>query len=231
MRVSSGVAGFDDLVAGGFPVGRLYVLSGPPGSGKTTFSAQFLVDGAKNGESCLFISMHESRADIAHDMSGYDIGFEQVLESDRLTFVDVFSSEGKRLFQSPGKHRDASGLINRLTGFIDSNDIDRVVVDSTMLLDHFLNDAESNIIQFLTSLKRTDATVLLISEMTDPSAYADEHYLAHGVVFLHNFLEDGGMQRGIQVLKMRGTAIDTDIHEVSFGDDGLSVGGRRLQTH
>lgn len=227
MRVSSGVSGLDSLTGGGWPAGRLYVLSGPPGSGKTTLSTQFLVEGVRQGESGLFVSMHESRADIVEDMSGYEFGFDRAMDTDRLTYVDVFSSEGKRLISPPGKHRDATGLANRLTGFIDSNGIDRVVVDSTMLLSHFLSDAEKDTIQFLTSLKRTDATVVLISEMTDPTAYADEHYLAHGVVFLHNFLEEGGMQRGVQVLKMRGTAIDTDIHTLSFGDEGVRVGKRR----
>jgi len=209
------------------PARRLYVVSGPPGSGKTTLSTQFLVEGAKQGECGLFVSMHESREDIVEDMSGYGFGFERAVETDRVTFVDVFSSEGKRLFQPPGKHRDASSLVNRLTGFIESNGVERVVVDSTMLLEHFLSDTENNTIQFLTSLKRTDATVVLISEMTDPTAYTDEHYLAHGVVFMHNFLENGGMQRGIQVLKMRGTGIDTDIHDLEFGDDGLRVGPKR----
>ena len=227
MRVSSGVPGLDDLVGGGVPARRLYVVSGPPGSGKTTLSTQFLVEGAKQGEGGLFVSMHESREDIVEDMSGYGFGFERAVETDRVTFVDVFSSEGKRLFQPPGKHRDASSLVNRLTGFIESNGVERVVVDSTMLLEHFLSDTENNTIQFLTSLKRTDATVVLISEMTDPTAYTDEHYLAHGVVFMHNFLENGGMQRGIQVLKMRGTGIDTDIHDLEFGDDGLRVGPKR----
>ncbi|TKR25918.1 RAD55 family ATPase [Natronomonas salsuginis] len=227
MRVSSGVSGFDDLVGGGMPAKRLYVLSGPPGSGKTTFSTQFLVEGARQGESCLFVSMHESRDDIVDDMSGYEFGFDRAVGSDRLTFVDVFSSEGKRLFRPPGKHHGSSSLINRLTGFIDSNGIDRVIVDSTMLLEYLLADAESTTVQFLTSLKRTDATVVLISEMTDPSAYADEHYLAHGVIFMHNFLENGGMQRGVQVLKMRGTRIETDIHDISFGADGISVGAKR----
>jgi KaiC/GvpD/RAD55 family RecA-like ATPase len=64
---------------------------------------------------------------------------------------------------------------------------------------------------------------LLISEMTDPTAYSDEHYLAHGVIFFHNYLESGGMTRGIQVIKMRGTAIDCDIRHISFSDRGLTV--------
>lgn len=227
MRVSSGVSGFDELVDGGLPTGRLYVLSGPPGSGKTTFSSQFLVEGIRQGENCLFVSMHESKEDIVNDMSGYGFGFDQAIRTDRMTFLDVFSTEGKRLFQLPGNRRDGSNVANRLTGYIESKDISRVVVDSTMLLQHFLDDADSNTVQFLTALKRTDATTILISEMTDPSSYTDEHYLAHGVVFLHNFLEDGGMERGVQVLKMRGTDIDTDIHELSFSDEGISVGGKK----
>jgi len=93
-----------------------------------------------------------------------------------------------------------------------------------MLLRFLLDDDEDTMIQLLSSLKRTDATTVLISEMTDPGAYSDEHYLAHGVVFMHNYLEDDGMRRGIQVLKMRGTDIDTDIRDVAFTDGGLRVG-------
>jgi KaiC/GvpD/RAD55 family RecA-like ATPase len=94
-----------------------------------------------------------------------------------------------------------------------------------------LDDDEDTMIQLLSSLKRTDATTLLISEMTDPSAYSEEHYLAHGVVFMHNYLEDEGMRRGVQVLKMRGTDVDTDIQDVEFTDGGLRVGPAATVTH
>lgn len=227
MRVQTGVSGLDRLVGGGLPKNRLYVLSGPPGSGKTTLASQFLSTGVKQGQQCLFVSMHESKQGIRDDMAGYEFGFDNALETDQLAFVDVFSSDGKRLLRPSGEYRDASSLTNRLTSFVESNGIDRIVVDSTMLLKHFLGDAEGAVIQFLTALKRTGTTTILISEMTDPTAYADEHYLAHGVIFMHNFLEDDGMQRGIQVLKMRGGEINTDIHDLSFGPDGLRVGDKR----
>ncbi len=231
MRVSSGVPGFDEVVDGGFPVDRLYVVSGPPGSGKTTFCSQFAAQGARNGEDVLYVSMHETKAGITRDMGAYDFGFDRALETDRVTFLDSFSADGRRFFGLPGERHDRSGVTNRLTGFINSRDIDRVVFDSTMLLRFLLDDDEDTMIQLLSSLKRADATTLLISEMTDPSAYSEEHYLAHGVVFMHNYLQDEGMRRGLQVLKMRGAAIDTDIKDVAFTDGGLRVGSAATVTH
>ena len=223
MRVSSGVDGFDGLVDGGFPEDRLYVLSGSPGSGKTTFSAQFMAAGAAEGDTSLYVSMHETRDGIMTDMADFDFGFEEALESDSITFLDALSSEGRRFFGGPGEKMDRTNVTNRLAGFINSRDIDRVVIDSTMLLRYLFDDSDTTLMRYLTAIKRTSATTLLISEMTDPSAYADEHFLAHGVVFFHNYLEDDGMRRGIQVIKMRGTDVDTDIRTLSFGPNGLKV--------
>jgi len=231
MRVSSGVSGFDDLVGGGLPAERLYVVCGPPGSGKTTFSAQFIADGAANGERCLFISMHESRGDLERDMADFEFGFTEALNSGPITFLDAFSSEGKRFFGMPGDRRDINSITNRISSFIESRDIDRVVIDSTMLLRYLLDDDDRTTMRFLSALKRTDATTYLISEMTDPSAYADEHFLAHGVVFFHNYMEEEGMRRGVQVVKMRGTDVNTDIQDLSFTDDGLVVGDESTVTH
>ncbi len=223
MRVSSGVDGFDPLIDGGFPSNRLYVLSGPPGSGKTTFSAQFMAEGAAEGETSLYVSMHETRDGIIADMAEFNFGFTEAIESDSITFLDALSSEGRRFFGGPGEKMDRTNVTNRLAGFINSRDIDRVVIDSTMLLRYLFDNSDTTLMRFLTAIKRTSATTLLISEMTDPTAYADEHYLAHGVVFFHNYLEDDGMRRGIQVIKMRGTDTNTEIHTLSFGSKGLEI--------
>jgi KaiC/GvpD/RAD55 family RecA-like ATPase len=220
MRVSSGVPGFDELVEGGLLSERLYVVSGPPGSGKTTFCSQCIAQGARDGEECLYVTMHETKEELLQDMSGYEFGFDRAVQSDAVQFLNLVTESGKRAITQFGTD---GGLTNRLVAFIESNGVDRVVVDSTMLLQHFFSDMSDEITGFLSALKQTEATVLLISEMTDPTSYADEHYLAHGVVFFHNFLDAGGMTRGIQVIKMRGTAIDCDIREISFSDQGLRV--------
>ena len=220
MRVSSGVPGFDELVEGGLLSDRLYVVSGPPGSGKTTFCSHFTTEGAKQGEKCLYVTMHETKEELLQDMSGFSFGFDRAMKSDHTQFLNLVTESGKRTITQFGTD---GGLTNRLVAFIESNDIDRAVIDSTMLLQHFFSDMAEEITGFLSALKQTNATILLISEMTDPSSYSDEHYLAHGVIFFHNFLDSDGMTRGIQVIKMRGTAIDTDIRDLSFSDQGLQV--------
>lgn len=220
MRVSTGVPGFDDLVEGGLLPHRLYVLSGPPGSGKTTFCSQFITQGAKQGEECLYVTMHETKEELTEDMSTFSFGFDRAVRSDSVQFLNLVTGSGKRKISQFGTE---GGLTNRLVAYLESNDIDRAVIDSTMLLQHFFADMSDEVTGFFSALKQTDTTIVLISEMTDPTSYADEHYLAHGVIFVHNFLDSGGMTRGVQVIKMRGTAIDSDIRKMSFSDQGLQV--------
>ncbi|MFB6268487.1 MAG: RAD55 family ATPase [Halobacterium sp.] len=227
MRVSTGVSGLDSLLDGGLPARRLYTLSGPPGSGKTTLAAQYVTEGVKNGEDVLYVTMHETRNELVDDMANYEFGFERAANADNFEFLNLTRERSRRSLTQYGRE---SGLSSRLASMIRQEDYDRVVVDSTMLLAHFADDADAEVTHFATGLKQTDATVLLVSEMTDPTAYAEEHYLAHGVIFLHNFLEDGGMTRGVQLVKMRGTNIDCDIRDVSFTGAGLNVDpGRKVR--
>lgn len=60
-KIGTGVEGLDDVLGGGLPAGRLYLLEGDPGTGKTTLALQFLLDGRRDGERVAFITLSESR--------------------------------------------------------------------------------------------------------------------------------------------------------------------------
>ena len=62
--LSSGVAGIDDILRGGFPPQCLYLISGEPGSGKTTLAMQYLLEGVRRGETCLYVTLSETRQEI-----------------------------------------------------------------------------------------------------------------------------------------------------------------------
>ena len=62
--VSTGVAGLDDILRGGYPPCRLYLVEGHPGSGKTTLAMQFLMDGVRRGESALYVTLSETKREL-----------------------------------------------------------------------------------------------------------------------------------------------------------------------
>jgi len=162
-------------------------------------------------------------------MAGYEFGFDRAIESGAVTFLNLMTDRGKQTIANFGRE---AGFTGRLVGAVRDNGVDRVVIDSTMLLDYSLDEGAEWLTSFLSELKQLDATIVLISEMIDPPpSYADEHYLAHDVVFFHNFMDGGGMTRGVQVIKMRGTAVDTDIHHIEFDSGGLTVApGQKVET-
>lgn len=226
MRLSTGLAGLDQLLGDGFIENRLYLLSGPPGSGKTTFCAQFVTRCAMAGRRCLYMSMHETEQELRTDMSNFTFDFEEAISSGRVTFLNLFDANVERLISPSNQGNYQSSVKNmtsRIVGFVNAREIDVLVIDSTMLLEYYFPENSGGLVRFLSSLKRADVTTLLISEMTDPTSYAEEHYLAHGVIFLHNYLEPTGMTRGLQLVKMRGTNIDCDIRKIEFTPQGLVV--------
>ncbi|MFB6204112.1 MAG: RAD55 family ATPase, partial [Candidatus Nanohaloarchaea archaeon] len=115
-RVTTGVPGFDELVDGGFPEGSVVLLTGGPGTGKTTFCSQFLWEGLQKGEKVLYITTEELPDEIKEDAAQFGWDFEE--------FPDNFDMKNMEPSDStvylPQNIREAS----------DNDSYDRIVLDS-----------------------------------------------------------------------------------------------------
>ncbi|MDG6244253.1 MAG: ATPase domain-containing protein [Methanolobus sp.] len=242
MRIKTGVEGFDELVQGGLLAERVYLVSGPPGSGKTTFCVQYLAHGAALGEVGLYLTLLESPQNIIDDMSNYSMNVVTLIKMKKLLFADlgprmeygymdemseyitpdyeVSSSVGEREAPSPAM------VFREIAAYVAEYDVKRLVIDSVSAIRFTSRDQslqEKEMSRFIRNLKKLGCTTILISEMTDPSAYSTEQFASHGVVFMHNFLYDRTMTRALQVIKMRGTKHDCNMRTVNFSDRGLVV--------
>src|SRR5687767_9498783 len=63
-RVSTGSAGLDEILGGGLDANRLYLYEGRPGTGKTTIALQFLLEGVRQGERVLYITLSETQREL-----------------------------------------------------------------------------------------------------------------------------------------------------------------------
>ena len=89
-RVKTGVIGLDEVLDGGLPSQRVHLVQGSPGAGKTTLALQFLLEGVRQGEKCLYISLSETREEVetvaaAH---GWELGDVVVFEASRMGAED-----------------------------------------------------------------------------------------------------------------------------------------------
>jgi KaiC/GvpD/RAD55 family RecA-like ATPase len=244
MRIKTGIEGFDALVEGGLLQGRQYLISGSPGSGKTTFGVQFLVAGALEGEAGAYIALAEGIETIRQDMLRYALNTDDLEKKKKLFFIDIGPSinygeydEISNLitpdFQQQSGESPASAAPTPFSVFkeietqVKTLGIKRLVVDSLSSIRFAsLNPAseERSIGRFIRNLKNLGCTTILLSELTRPDAYTIEQFASHGVIFLHNFMDkQGNMVRALQIIKIRGTKHDCDMRVMEFTDKGLKV--------
>ncbi|WP_406669850.1 ATPase domain-containing protein [Methanolobus sp. ZRKC4] len=239
MRIKTGIEGFDEVVQGGLLAERVYLVSGPPGSGKTTFCVQYLAHGATHGEVGLYATLLECPQNIIDDMSNFSLNIPALIKGQKLLFADLgprmeygYMDElnefitpdynvGRASIESEAP--SPSMVFKEIAAYVSEYDVKRLVIDSVSAIRFTTKDLslqEKEMSRFIRNLKKLGCTTILISEMTDPRAYSTEQFAAHGVIFMHNFLYDKTMTRAIQVIKMSGTRHDCNMRAVNFTENG-----------
>jgi circadian clock protein KaiC len=232
-RVASGIPGLDALLDGGLPAGKVVLILGEPGTGKTILSSQYLHWGAsQRNEKGVYVGLNEPKPRFMAEMSSLGMDFPKLEKDNRFAYVDATEvrriPEQAKVGRIPvgGRELGLVNLIDLVQEGIDKLSPRRVVVDSISdLVFRFPNIEERRpaVLDIVEVLQSTGTTCLLTSEL--PSTGIDrvlqpEEYLAEGVVLLR-MLKDGA--RSLQVLKMRGSKVDSVPRPYVINANGLEV--------
>ena len=233
LRVASGIPGLDALIDGGFPAGKVVLILGEPGTGKTILTSQYLHWGAsQRSEKGVYVGLNEPKTRFMAEMSSLGMDFARLEKDNKFAYIDATEvrriPEQARVGRIPvgGRELGLVNLIDLVEEGIDKLSPRRVVVDSISdLVFRFPNIEERRpaVLDIVEALQSTATTCLLTSEL--PSTGIDrvlqpEEYLAEGVILLR-MLKDGA--RSLQVLKMRGSKVDSIPRPYVIKANGLEV--------
>ena len=228
-RVTSGIPGFDKLVEGGFVKNSINLLAGGAGTGKTIFGFQFVLEGLKKGENCVYITLEQRVDDLLSDMGRFGWGqdLKKYSDSKKLTIASQFPAS-------------VAELKNSIFDMLDHTKAQRFVLDSLSVAtmgwkesDKDLGKMRRDVFDFFNSLKKTGVTSLLISEIPEAeekklSRFGFEEFVADGIIKMHYVGIGGQESTQMQIRKMRRTNHSRGFHSLFFTKNGLAIKGEEI---
>jgi circadian clock protein KaiC len=222
----TGIAGLDDVLNGGLARGRLYLVEGIPGSGKTTLAMQFLLEGVKRGEPVLYITLSET-SDELHAVAashGWDLSGVNIREL--LPDENALETEQQYTMFHPSEVELASttkGILDEVQRLKPT----RIVFDSLSELRLVAGNPlryRRQILALKQYFSGRRCTVILLDDMTGADHDLHVQSIVHGVIFLqHMSPEYGAERRRLRVIKYRGTEFRGGYHDYLIRQGGLVV--------
>jgi circadian clock protein KaiC len=222
----TGIEGLDDILNGGLGRGRLYLVEGVPGSGKTTLAMQFLMNGARRGEPVLYITLSETNEELMSVAKSHNWDLSAVNMRELLPDQNALESEEQYTMYHPSEVELAATTKSILEDVHRLNPT-RVVFDSLSELRLVAGNPLRYRRQIL-ALKQFFAgrgcTVILLDDMTATDHDLHVQSIAHGVILLQPLSpEYGAERRRLRVIKYRGSEFRGGYHDYIIRKGGLVV--------
>lgn len=225
-RTNTGIAGLDWILHGGLPDGDLFLVEGPPGSGKTTLGLQFLIRGAAEGKKCLHLTVSQTDQEVFRqaERHGWDLNGVTVVGLPVDDALEALQSEQSVLDSS---HAELLAATTRVGDALTEHEPDLVVFDSVSQL-RLLAGGGVRYRRQLVGLRelflKASCTVILINDDAREAADDDLRGLVDGIIRMsQEFLEYGSERRRLVIEKMRGTGYVGGFHDMMIRQGGLVI--------
>ena len=225
VRASTGVAGLDDILDGGFPVNHLYLLEGTPGSGKTTLGLQFLMKGVQEHEKGLYITLSETAEELRTVAASHGWSLDDI-EVFELVATEGLSPESEQSILYPSEV-ELGETTRGVMAAVERIKPRRVVFDSLSEMRLLAQNSlryRRQVLALKSFFAHRGCTVLMLDDRTASDADLQLHSIAHGVVLLEQSVDQYGPERRhLRVLKMRGIRFRGGEHDFNLETGGLAV--------
>ncbi len=218
--------GLDQILHGGLPSRRLYVVEGDPGCGKTTLALQFLREGARLGQRVLYVSLSETNdelVDVAHS-HGWNLDGIDILQLDKL--AERMHEENAYTVFHPADV-ELGETLKRIRAEIEQFNPERVALDSVSEL-KILSQTGARYRREILGLKQffagRNCTVLILDDRTTRENEQQLQSIAHGVLRMEREAREyGATRRRLHVVKMRGVRFQDGVHDFVIQTGGIEL--------
>lgn len=217
--IKSGVPGLDDIFKGGIRKNSSILLTGQPGTGKSIFALQFIIQGAQDGESGIYITSEESVESIREYARSINLPLEEYEKKGLIALLKQSITSRKIL------------TLGTITSLMKSHNIKRVVLDSITLFQYGQQDRLTNfrkeLLDFLELMKESKVTLLCTSEKAvtdlDRLIYEPQDFLFDGLIILMKVRKGSSFERVLHVAKMRGQDHLINVYPFTIETGGIRV--------